>query len=138
MILLDTDMLTLVFQGNTGVQERLRSAEESVATTIITWMEILQGRFDSIFKAADADQLQRAHRRLLDSESQLRTLPINPIDESVAQQFEQLLRNKKLKKIGRGDLLIASFAVAKNATLAARNLRDFQRIPGLKAVNWAD
>jgi hypothetical protein len=34
MILLDTDMLTLVFQGNAGVQERLRSAEESVALVL--------------------------------------------------------------------------------------------------------
>jgi predicted nucleic acid-binding protein len=54
MILLDTDILTLVFQGNAEVQKRLRSTEEPVATTIITRIEILQGRFDAMFKAADA------------------------------------------------------------------------------------
>ncbi len=138
MILLDTDLLTLLFQGHAGVRARLHLVEEDVATTIIKRIEVLQGRFDAILKAANADQLRRAHRRLLDSESQLLTLPIMPIDESMAQQFEQLLRNKKLRKIGRGDLLIASIVLAKEATLATRNLRDFQQVPGLKAVNWAD
>jgi len=138
MILLDTDTLTLLFQGNPGVEHSLGSVDEPVATTIITWMEILQGRFDAVFKASDASQLQRAHRRLIDSERQLRTLPIIPIDESIAQQFEDLLKNKKLRKIGRGDILITSFALAKRATLATRNLRDFRQISGLKTVNWAN
>jgi tRNA(fMet)-specific endonuclease VapC len=138
MILLDTDILTLVFQGDAHVLDRLRSAEEPVATTIITWIEILQGRFDAVLKAANGDQLQRAHGRLLESENRLRTLPIIPIDGSIAEQFEQLLGNKRLKKIGRGDLLIASFGLARKATLVTRNLRDFQQVPGLRAVSWAD
>src|SRR4029077_5769742 len=100
MILLDTDMLTLLFQGHAGVRSRLRSAEEDVATTIIRVSRCCGDVLTRFFKAADADQLRRAHRRLLDSESQLQTVPIMPIDESVAQQFEQLLRNKKLRKIG--------------------------------------
>ena len=60
------------------------------------------------------------------------------MDISSAKQFELLLRNKKLKKIGRGDLLIASIALARKATLATRNLRDFQQVPGLKTENWAN
>jgi tRNA(fMet)-specific endonuclease VapC len=138
VILLDTDTLTLLFQGHARVRSRLRSAEEDVATTIITRIEVLQGRFDAIFKAAEAGQLQQAHRRLRDSEEQFATLSILPIDAVAAKQFEQLLRNKKLKKIGRGDLLIASIALAQKATLVTRNLRDFQQVPGLKAENWAD
>jgi hypothetical protein len=34
MILLDTDTLTLLFQGHQRVQNRLRSAEPDVATTL--------------------------------------------------------------------------------------------------------
>jgi predicted nucleic acid-binding protein len=94
MILLDTDILTLVFQGNATVQERLRSVEEPIAITIITRIEVLRGHFDAIFKATDADQLRRASRRLLESEGQLQTLAMIPIDDSVAEQFEQLLRIK--------------------------------------------
>jgi len=137
MILLDTDTLTLLFQGHARVRGRVEAANEVIATTIITRIEVLRGRFDAIFKAADADQLQRAFQRLLDSEAQFLTIPVFPIDRSVAEQFEKLLRSKKLKKIGRGDLLIASIALANRATLVTRNLRDFQQVPGLRAENWA-
>jgi tRNA(fMet)-specific endonuclease VapC len=137
MILLDTDTLTLLLQGHQRVQNRLRSAEPDVATTIISWMEIMRGRFDAVFKAADAAQLERAHQRLQDSARQLATLPIVPINAAAGQQFAKLLRIKKLKKIGRGDLLIASIALAQKAKLATRNLRDFRQIPGLEVENWA-
>jgi tRNA(fMet)-specific endonuclease VapC len=58
MILLDTDTLTLLFQGHADVQRRMKSAEQDVATTIITRIEVLQGRFDAILKAEDANRLQ--------------------------------------------------------------------------------
>jgi tRNA(fMet)-specific endonuclease VapC len=138
MTLLDTDTLTLLFQGHARVQSRMRSAEEEVATTIITRIEVLQGRFQAILTAADATQLLRAHQRLQESEQQFATLPILPIDDAAGEQFEKLLRNKKLKKIGRGDLLIASIVLAQEGKLATRNLRDFQQVPGLIAENWAD
>ncbi len=138
MILLDTDMLTLLLQGNPHVQERMRSAETDVATTIVTWMEVMQGRFRAIFTAADADQLERASRRLQESTSELNGLPIVPINRAVAKQFATLLANKKLKRIGRGDILIASIALAEQAMLITRNVRDFSLVPGLMWENWAD
>jgi tRNA(fMet)-specific endonuclease VapC len=39
--------------------------------------------------------------------------------------------NEKLKRIGRCDLLIASIALAENAKLITRNIRDFSLVPGL-------
>ena len=137
-ILLDTDTLTLLLQGHPRVQKRMRSAETDVATTIITWMEVLQGRFQAIFTAADANQLERASRRLRESMSQLNTLPIIAINRAVAKQFEALSASKKLKRIGRGDMLIASIALAERATLITRNVRDFSLVPGLMWENWAD
>jgi tRNA(fMet)-specific endonuclease VapC len=125
MILLDTDMLTLLLRGNLRVQERMRSSEPDVATTIVTWMEVKQGRFRAIFTAADADQLELASRRLQESASQLSTLPIVPINPAVAKQFAALLANKKLKRIGRGDILIAR-APADQAMLITRNVPDRQ------------
>jgi predicted nucleic acid-binding protein len=60
MILLDTDTLTLLFQGQAQVESRVRAAESDVAITIITWIEVMQGRFDALLKAADAGELERA------------------------------------------------------------------------------
>jgi tRNA(fMet)-specific endonuclease VapC len=70
--------------------------------------------------------------------SRLRMLPIVPINALAAKQFAELLGNKKLKRIGRGDLLIASIALAVKARLITRNSRDFSLVPGLLWENWAD
>jgi tRNA(fMet)-specific endonuclease VapC len=131
MILLDTDMLTLLLQGDPRVQKRMRSAETDVATTIVSWMEVMKGRFRAIFTAAGAVQLERASRRLQESASQLSSLPIVPINRAVAEQFAALLANKKLKRIGRADILIASIALTEKAMLITRNVRDFSLVPGL-------
>jgi tRNA(fMet)-specific endonuclease VapC len=60
------------------------------------------------------------------------------IDDASIVKFDQLRQDKKLKKIGRADLLIACIALANQATLVTRNVRDFQQVPGLWIENWAD
>jgi tRNA(fMet)-specific endonuclease VapC len=136
MDLLDTDMLTLLYATHPRVQERFDPAR--VATTAISRIEILQGRFASIMKAADGQQLLRAFAWLQRSEELLRQITILPIGEAAAARFEQLRQNKKLKKIGRADLLIASIALAHGATVVTRNLRHFRQVPGLRVENWVD
>ena len=60
------------------------------------------------------------------------------IDAASADEFDRLRANKKLKKIGRADLLIAAITLANRATLVTRNLKDFRQVPGLKVENWVD
>ena len=50
-------------------------------------------------------------------------------------QFEQL--QKQHIRIGTMDLKIAAIAIANNATLLSRNLKDFSKVPGLKVEDWA-
>jgi tRNA(fMet)-specific endonuclease VapC len=138
MILLDTDILTLYFAGHPRVAERMRLAEGPVATTVITRIQVLQGRFDSVLKAADSEQLTRAREQLERSEMALAGLAIISVDAAALEEFDRLRQNKKLKKIGRADLLIACIALAQGATLVTRNLRDFRQVPGLRLENWAD
>ncbi len=40
--------------------------------------------------------------------------------------------------MGRADLLIASMALARRATLVTRNVRHFPPVPGLTVENWMD
>ncbi len=68
----------------------------------------------------------------------LANIAIVRFNSAAAAEFDLLRRNKKLKKIGRGDLLIASIALAHRSTLATRNVRDFRQVPGLRVENWAD
>ncbi len=109
-----------------------------MVTSVISRFEILEGRFASITKAANRDELLLAMERLTRDEKRLATLDILAVTEAVADQFELLRANKKLKKIGRPDLLIACVALANGATLVTRNTKDFVNVPGLKLENWAD
>jgi tRNA(fMet)-specific endonuclease VapC len=106
------------------------------ATSVVTRIEILQGRFNFVLKAADGNQLLRAIAWLARSEELLRQITILPIDIVVAAQFDRLRRNKRLKKIGRADLLIAAISLATGATLVTRNLRHFRQVPGLIVEDW--
>lgn len=138
MILLDSDTLTLYFAGHARVTERVRASEEVPATSVVSRIEVLQGRFDSLLKAADGEQLLRAQKRLLNAEQVLNKFVVFPFDAMSAVEFDRLRQIKKLKKIGRPDLLIGCIALAHRATLITRNLRHFRQVPGLRLENWAD
>jgi tRNA(fMet)-specific endonuclease VapC len=66
------------------------------------------------------------------------SLHLVPLDTLAAAEFDRLRENKKLKKIGRADLLFACIALAQRATLVTRNLKHFRQVPGLQLENWAD
>ncbi len=138
MILLDTDTLTLYFAAHSKVMEKVREAKEVPATTVVSRIEVLHGRFDSVLKAADAEQLLVAQTRLNVAERELAKFFIVPFNVRAAAAFDRLRQDKKLKKVGRADLLIASIALGNRATLVTRNLRHFGQIPGLHLENWAD
>lgn len=79
-----------------------------------------------------------AEQKLMQSEREIEAYEILPINASVAAEFERLLSNKGLRRLGRGDLLIAATTLANRATLVTRNLKDFRKVPGLLLENWAD
>jgi tRNA(fMet)-specific endonuclease VapC len=136
VIILDTDVLTLQIYGHPTIEERLRRATDDVRTTVVSRIEVLRGRFDAVLKAADAGQLLTAQRRLVDAERRLGELVIEPFDPAAAAEFDRLRSTKSLKKIGRADLLIASIALARRATLVTRNRRHFRPIAGLALDDW--
>jgi tRNA(fMet)-specific endonuclease VapC len=138
MIVLDTDTLTFLLAERPQVAARRRQETDEVVLTVITRIEVLQGRFASVLKAADAAELRRAQQRLDKADQDLELFRILPITEEAAAEFDRLRQNKKLKKIGRADLLIAAIVLANRATLVTRNLKDFRLIPGLQIDNWAD
>lgn len=110
-----------------------------MAITVITWMETLQGRFEFLRKAATGDELLRAQVLLdLTRRSLAGVSTILAIDGAAAAEFDRPRENKKLKKIGRADLLIACITLAKRATLVTRNLKHICQVPGLQIENWVD
>jgi tRNA(fMet)-specific endonuclease VapC len=140
MYVLDTDILTLRFMGHLHVTARQQSVPSGeIAIFVISWIQAMSGRFDFLLKAANGDELLRAQRLLDVTRASLASVAaVLPIDERAAVEFDRLRENRKLRKIGRADLLIATIALANGATLVTRNPRDFRQVPGLRIENWAD
>ena len=137
MYLLDTDMFTLLVYNHPKAQA-VASSKNPITLSIITRIEVLRGRFDTIMKAANKEEWLRAQDLLDRWEAALSEYSINGIDEACALEFERLSKIKSLRKIGRADLLIASIALAHGATVVTRNIKDFRLIRGLTIENWAD
>jgi tRNA(fMet)-specific endonuclease VapC len=138
MFVLDTNTLTHLLLGHEGVTQRRAQTNEEVALTLVTRIEVLQGRFASVLKAEDGEKLMVAQQRLAENERDLVRFIILTVDAGAAAEFDRLRQNKKLKKIGRNDLLIAAIVLANRAALVTRNLKDFRQVPGLQVANWAD
>jgi tRNA(fMet)-specific endonuclease VapC len=139
VIVLDTDILTFFFRNHSRVVERMQETQDEVAITIISYIETLQGRFDTLLKAADGHELRLGQSRLDAAERDLERIPkILRFDETSLAEFDRLRLNKKLKKIGRADLLIAAITLANKANLVTRNTKHFNQIPGLRIENWMD
>jgi predicted nucleic acid-binding protein len=107
MTILDTDILTHYALGHEKVGQKVNEAGGSgqLAVTVITRMEILRGRFESILKAADDGQLRLAMQRFQEAEGLLNSFLTVPVND-VTRYFLMLRDNKKTKKIKRGDMLM--------------------------------
>ena len=139
MFLLDTDILTLIHANHPRVAEYRHSIEpREIATSIVTRIEVLRGRFEALLKATDSAQLLRAQQFLWRTEELLDALRIIPFDDAAARAFDRLRVDKTLRKMGRADMLIASIALARGAILVTRNVRHFKPVSGLRVVNWAN
>ena len=137
MFVLDTDTLTLLLLGHKRVSESRARVTGEVALTVVTQIEVLQGRFASLLTAEDGQHLLQAQQRLIESGRDLRKFVTLVVDAAASAEFDRLRQNRKLK-IGRADLPIAAITLANRATLVTRNQRDFRKVPGLRIENWAD
>lgn len=136
---LDTDTLSLAHAGNASIRARIaRAGAVNVATTVITAIEILRGRQDFLLKASDGPQLLHAQELLTMSQELLQGIRLVPVDASAAAEFDRVRQVKKLNKVGRADLLIASIALAHRVVLVTRNTRHFELVPGLSLEDWTE
>jgi tRNA(fMet)-specific endonuclease VapC len=112
------------------VLERLRSISRSaLAVSVITVLELRQGAEKSV-------DPQPAHQKLDFFLSPIRALPFEEDAALVAARIRAHLERVG-KRIGDLDSLIAAQAIALDLILVTNNLREFERVPNLRAENWA-
>lgn len=129
MYALDTNTVLDYFRGKGNVAANLLAVPpREVALPAIVAYEAWVGVLGS----------QNAKRRQAQYEQFLATVEILPFDLPVGRRAAELrlALEPRGEGIGPMDTLIAATALAHNATLVTRNLREFKRVPGLQLVDW--
>ncbi len=139
MIILDTNHVTVLRYPEHSQYAMLsaqmsRSAETDFATTAISIEEQMRGWLAAIHRTPKVHNQILYYTRLIGLIDFFSKWEILPFNEPAADRFEEL---RKLRvRIGTMDLKIASIALEAGALLLTANLRDFERVPGLRVENW--
>jgi tRNA(fMet)-specific endonuclease VapC len=140
--ILDTDVFTLSELPDSPEYLRLHARvlqlEDSdiLATTIITYEEQTRGWLAYAVKSRGTSHQVNAYARLKRHLETYLHFNVLDFDDSAARVFDELLTRKL--RLGAADLKIAAITLSRNALLLSRNLKDFRRIPGLRAEDWTN
>jgi tRNA(fMet)-specific endonuclease VapC len=136
LFVLDTDALSLYQHGHPTLKPRVQACpKQDRAITIITVEEQLSGWYTMVRQAKSRSTLAHAYQHLTESVGFMGGVRILSLTESAIERYEQLAGQRL--NVKKNDLRIAAIALENNATVVTRNLRDFQRVPGLAVENWA-
>ncbi len=128
---LDTNTVLDFFRGKGKVASNLLALPPSeIALPAIVAYEVWVGVLGS----------QNAKRRQAQYEQFIATIEVLPFDADVSRRAAEIRHalEKRGEGIGPLDTLIAATALANNATLVTRNVREFRKVSALKVVNWYD
>ena len=140
MIVLDTDHISVLRYDSdprhSKLKDRLRVAvsSEDIATTVITVEEQLRGWLARIHSEKHPAGQVMWYGKLTELLGFIQSWRIEPFDLSAAEQLQRLRAQRV--RLGTQDLKIASIALTRDALLLTANLRDFSRVPGLRAEDW--
>jgi len=126
---LDTNTVLDYFRDRGNVAKNLLAVPAGeIALPAIVAYEVWFGVFKS----------QNPKRRQPQFEHFLATVEILGFDSSVSRRAAELryALEQRGEGIGPMDTLIAATALAHNATLVTRNVREFGRVQGLKVTDW--
>ena len=131
-VLIDTSILIAFERGQLDVPAQVagREAEEAFLS-VISASELLHGAHRA------ADPGIRA-RRLAFVEAILARFPVLEIDLEVARAHAALWSDLagRGEMIGAHDAWIAATCIAHDLTLITGNMREFNRVAGLRVENW--
>jgi tRNA(fMet)-specific endonuclease VapC len=139
VILLDTDHVNVLKYPDhprfASLTTQLNSsADQDVATTVITVEEQMRGWLAWINRSDDVRRQVPAYQELLRLFDFFARWHVVLFDEQAASEF-QGLRAQRIR-IGTMDLKIAAIALIHDALLLSANLRDFQQVPNPRIANW--
>jgi tRNA(fMet)-specific endonuclease VapC len=133
---LDTDHVSLLQRGHPVVITKVAAVNPSeIVVTIITIVEQMYGRLDVIKRAKSKQELITAYALLKETFNRLCQANILDFNEAAFDIYNELQKAKI--RVGTQDLRIAAIALSVNAIVVTRNRKDFEKVPGLKIVDWS-
>ncbi len=131
--MLDTNMCIYMMNKRVPrvLEEIKNHLDDDLYISSITLAELYYGIY-----RGDKDKIER-NKRALDKILEL--FIVLPFNELSVDTYGRIRADLKAKgqPIGELDFLIASHAKALDITLVTNNVREFERVPGLKIENWA-
>ncbi|MDA1044848.1 MAG: type II toxin-antitoxin system VapC family toxin [Verrucomicrobia bacterium] len=130
MYLLDTDTLIYFLKGNeTLVQNFKACVDTPKAISVVTYGELVYGCRKS---ERVTENLAKVHRLA-------ELYPIIDVTRAVMESFGEIkaLLSTAGNTVDDFDLLIGCTALTLNYSVVTNNTKHYEKIPGLKVVNWA-
>jgi tRNA(fMet)-specific endonuclease VapC len=138
MIVVDTDHFSVLADArhelHSQLKIRLLAVVERVVIPVIAVEEQLRAWLAQIHRVRDPHRLIAPYDRLVHLLETLAEWEVLRWNEAAANEFDELRRARI--RVGTQDLRVASLAIANNARLLSANLRDFEKVPGLRVENW--
>lgn len=131
--MLDTNILIYLIKNKPpAVAQRINAlgSDAALCMSFFSFAELLLGAERSTRKADVRRQLDALTRVV-----PVRYAAGRALCEHYAEHFARL--RAAGTPIGANDLWIACHALADDCTLVTNNLREFERLPGLRLENWA-
>lgn len=128
--LLDTNIcIYIAKQKPIAVLKKFEEMEVGeIAMSAITFGELLYG-------AKKSNHPKQAHEKLIELAT---FIPVLPLTNEISEHYGLIRADleKIGKPIGNNDLWIASHARALKVILVTNNLKEFNRVSGLRVENW--
>jgi tRNA(fMet)-specific endonuclease VapC len=132
--MLDTNICSFIMRARpASVLERLQEVAESqhqIVISVITYYEMLLGTVGR--------NASHRHARLVDT-FVTRLSTILPWDAAAAEKVTRIKQDLTAKGtlIGGNDIMSAGHALAAECVLVTNNVREFERVAGLRFEDWA-
>jgi tRNA(fMet)-specific endonuclease VapC len=128
--LLDTNICIYIARERpaTVARQFARAAPGSLGISSITWGELC-------FGASKSNDPARVHSLL---EQFARDVEVLPLAAEAGRHYGRIRAALEAvgTPIGNNDLWIAAHALALGVPLVSNNVREFERVPGLRLLNW--
>ncbi len=127
--MLDTNIIIYTIKNRPAhVREAFKKHDNQMCISSVTYGELIYG----------AERSSQPERNLADIEGLVARLEVMSFDHRAAEHFGQL--RAELYGIGQPigpyDMMIAGHARADGLILVTNNLKEFERVPGLRLENW--